>query len=142
MNYTLYDPSTGQIIATISASDSSQIPSTDSYIEGTYDGKKYYIDNNQPVRIPQKPTDFLQEYIFDWTTKTWVNDLVASGNSVRRYRDLLLNQTVDQLNPIWWPTLTSEQQAEATAYRQALLDVPNQAGFPTTVEWPTKPSWL
>ena len=29
--------------------------------------------------------------------------------------------------------------AEMTAYRQALRDVPQQAGFPSTITWPTKP---
>jgi len=28
---------------------------------------------------------------------------------------------------------------EMTAYRQALRDVPAQPGFPSTIEWPTKP---
>jgi hypothetical protein len=29
--------------------------------------------------------------------------------------------------------------AEMTTYRQALRDVPQQAGFPDTINWPTKP---
>jgi hypothetical protein len=29
--------------------------------------------------------------------------------------------------------------AEMLAYRQALRDIPQQAGFPATVVWPTKP---
>jgi hypothetical protein len=29
--------------------------------------------------------------------------------------------------------------AEMTTYRQALRDVPQQAGFPSTITWPTKP---
>jgi hypothetical protein len=29
--------------------------------------------------------------------------------------------------------------AEMTTYRQALRDVPQQAGFPNTITWPTKP---
>ena len=33
-------------------------------------------------------------------------------------------------------TMTSEQ----TAYRQALRDITGQAGFPTDITWPTKPS--
>lgn len=32
-------------------------------------------------------------------------------------------------------TMTSEMQT----YRQALRDIPSQAGFPTNVTWPTKP---
>lgn len=29
--------------------------------------------------------------------------------------------------------------AEMTTYRQALRDIPQQAGFPSTITWPTKP---
>jgi hypothetical protein len=29
--------------------------------------------------------------------------------------------------------------AEMTTYRQALRDVPQQSGFPSTITWPTKP---
>lgn len=29
--------------------------------------------------------------------------------------------------------------AEQTAYRQALRDITDQAGFPTDITWPTKP---
>jgi hypothetical protein len=29
--------------------------------------------------------------------------------------------------------------AEVAAYRQALRDVPQQAGFPSAITWPTKP---
>ena len=29
--------------------------------------------------------------------------------------------------------------AEMTTYRQALRDVPQQEGFPSTITWPTKP---
>jgi hypothetical protein len=38
--------------------------------------------------------------------------------------------------------LTTEQQQQLQTYRQALLDVPQQAGFPDTIEWPEKPEWL
>lgn len=37
--------------------------------------------------------------------------------------------------------LTDEQRSEATAYRQALRDLPNQEGFPD-VEFPAKPDFI
>ncbi len=37
--------------------------------------------------------------------------------------------------------LTDEQKTEATTYRQALRDLPEQEGFPF-VEFPTKPDFL
>lgn len=35
--------------------------------------------------------------------------------------------------------LTAELKAAWAAYRQALRDVPDQAGFPDTIDWPTQP---
>ena len=42
-------------------------------------------------------------------------------------------------NPLRWATLSVEQQDAWALYRQALLDVPQQAGFPNDVVWPVKP---
>lgn len=36
--------------------------------------------------------------------------------------------------------LTTEQKNAWTEYRQALRDIPQQAGFPATVEWPNNPA--
>lgn len=35
--------------------------------------------------------------------------------------------------------LTAEQKAAYAEYRQALRDVPEQAGFPESIEWPEEP---
>ena len=42
-------------------------------------------------------------------------------------------------NQFYWESLTQEQRDERLAYRQALLDVPEQEGFPHTVVWPDFP---
>ena len=42
-------------------------------------------------------------------------------------------------NALRWADLTSDKQAEWSTYRTALLNVPQQAGFPQTVTWPTEP---
>ena len=39
----------------------------------------------------------------------------------------------------WTASTDITMTAEMTAYRQALRDVPAQPGFPSTIEWPTKP---
>ena len=36
--------------------------------------------------------------------------------------------------------MTSEQQTAWAAYRTALLDITDQAGFPHNITWPTKPT--
>ena len=59
--------------------------------------------------------------------------------SIREERDYKLRWDVDSLNPIRWASLTTEQQDAMTAYRQELLDVPAQEGFPWEVTWPVKP---
>ena len=38
------------------------------------------------------------------------------------------------------PTATlEEKKAAVLAYRQALRDIPEQAGFPRQIDWPVKP---
>jgi len=60
--------------------------------------------------------------------------------TVRASRDMRLEE-VDAVagNVLRWADLTSTQQAAWSAYRQALLDVPQQSGFPHDITWPTKP---
>ena len=64
------------------------------------------------------------------------------AEEVRSERDNILTRVVDPLvsNPLRWTELTSDKQAEWSQYRLDLLNVPQQAGFPNTITWPTKPS--
>jgi hypothetical protein len=59
----------------------------------------------------------------------------------RSERDKILNDVVDPIvtNPLRWAELTADKQAEWTQYRIDLLNVPDQAGFPADITWPTKP---
>lgn len=61
--------------------------------------------------------------------------------ALRKIRDRLLRDEVDAVvsNPLRWASLTAEQQQAWADYRQALLDVPSQVGFPHSVDWPIKP---
>lgn len=59
---------------------------------------------------------------------------------VRRVRDSLISET-DYLLAADYP-ISESDLAAVKAYRQALRDVPQQSGFPKTVEWPEKPSIL
>ena len=65
----------------------------------------------------------------------------ATAAQVRSERDNILVTVVDPLvsNPLRWADLTSDKQAEWSQYRTDLLGVPQQAGFPTNITWPTKP---
>ena len=64
------------------------------------------------------------------------------STDAREYRDYLLTLYVDPIvsNALRWADLSTTKQDEWKAYRQALLDVPTQGSFPTSVTWPTKPS--
>ena len=59
----------------------------------------------------------------------------------RSKRDGLLRTVVDPIagNALRWAALTSEQRTAWATYRTALLDVPAQAGFPSSITWPTAP---
>ena len=54
-------------------------------------------------------------------------------SQIRQERDQLI-ATTD-----WWATSDRTMTAEQTAYRQALRDITDQAGFPADITWPTKP---
>jgi hypothetical protein len=64
----------------------------------------------------------------------------AAAVEVRADRDTRLLE-VDAVagNALRWAALDADTQALWSTYRQALLDVPQQAGFPTDITWPTKP---
>ena len=65
----------------------------------------------------------------------------AAAQAVRGERNMKLASEVDPIagNALRWAALSAEEQATWAAYRQALLDVPEQAGFPHDVAWPVKP---
>ena len=69
----------------------------------------------------------------------FVSELLAK--QARSQRDKMLIAIVDPLatNALRWADLTAEKQAEWVAYRRALLDLPQQEGFPIDITWPTQP---
>lgn len=66
----------------------------------------------------------------------------ALSEELRGERDSLLTE-VDSIagNALRWGSLSTIEQDAWAAYRQDLLDVPQQASFPNTVAWPTKPRY-
>jgi len=63
---------------------------------------------------------------------------------VRHQRDWLLQTQVDPIvsNPLRWDSLTDEEKLEVTVFRQNLLDISQQSGWPHYIEWPQKPECL
>jgi len=72
------------------------------------------------------------------STAPSAEDMLAAA--MRAERDARL-VTLDALvmNPLRWAAFTADEQAALATYRQALLDVPQQAGFPGVVDWPEMP---
>jgi hypothetical protein len=83
------------------------------------------LKNGQIIEVPE------------WDLRTEAErqaDATAlQATSVRQQRDVLLNETD------WHALSDSTLTTDMAAYRQALRDVPNQAGFPDTIIWPNKP---
>ena len=57
----------------------------------------------------------------------------------RARRDSLLLEVVDAMNPMRWELLSDDEKQSWRDYRQALLDVPQQPGFPKEIDWPVAP---
>ena len=64
-----------------------------------------------------------------------------AARSVRDFRDYKLRSEVDPIvsNPLRWESMTTTDRNALASYRQALLDVTDQDGFPMNVVWPEKP---
>ena len=71
-------------------------------------------------------------------------DPATAALDIRTQRNRLLTTLVDPLvmNSLRWADLSAEQQGEVAAYRRALLDITDQAGFPLEVTWPAVPAFM
>lgn len=114
------------------------------YWQTTNEPLQKVLDSYPPgwVRVPLKPGSD-----YDWDGSAWVKlapDIEALAGEVRARRDALLAESD------WVVTKAIEQNAVDGLgvqipvvwldYRQALRDIPQQAGFPETVAWPEKPN--
>ena len=80
-----------------------------------------------------------------WSNSEWHNpaDNFTDEDyalAVRTKRDRLLKKYVDRINYMRWSSMSQEEQTAWSAYRQALLDIPQQPGFPRDITWPQPPS--
>ena len=85
------------------------------------------IVNNEVVNLTQAEIDSATAQLNDYNQNVLPQAIRAERNSLLAETDYLaLSDT----------TLSSDM----SAYRQALRDITSQAGFPTDVTWPTKPT--
>lgn len=107
------------------------VPDAKAVLEGdTLDGLVWNEGNTQA-----RPTDA------EINSKLQELEAEAIVQGIRDERDYKLATEVDAIagNALRWAALDSATQAEWATYRQALLDVPQQAGFPHNVQWPVQP---
>jgi hypothetical protein len=107
------------------------------WVSGDY-SQGYYIKDNVPYEMGDQPSQY---HRFDYAKLTWELDTQQVIEAVRNRRTQCLS-AIDRINPLWWNSMTQSQQDEVAQYRQALLDITAQPGYPTQIEWPQKPSWL
>lgn len=95
------------------------------------------VDYTQNLKEGQPVYDggWKQTWIVTQATDAEVAERIqAKADSARAERDNLLTQTD------WTQVLDAPVDRDAWAtYRQALRDIPQQAGFPTSIDWPVKP---
>ena len=77
----------------------------------------------------------------NYTIPTQAEKDAETAQTVRFQRSIILLNDIDPLvtNPLRWAELTTKQQTAWTAYRTHLLNIPQQSGFPNTIDWSTKP---
>jgi len=110
------------------------------WIEGRFP-VDHYIKNGQALAMSPRPDSQFRRHKWNYENETWELDEEFTAIELRRLRDQEL-QSIDRVNPVWFYDLTDIQKQELEQYRQALLDVPQQAGFPQEIQWPDKPQWL
>lgn len=132
---TVYDPLTGKILKTISASTKEDLAlnlsENDQWIEGIYSSDSYYIKNGAPVQFPAKP-DYL--CFFDFSCEQWVKDEAVLWKKLREARD----QRLERCDWTQVPDAPVDQAAWAV-YRQALRDLPENTLDPQNPVWPDTP---
>lgn len=137
MKFTAYDTTTGLVAFTGECQQgmlAAQGGPGLAVVEGHFDRDEWYWSGTAMERVPsEKPSRF---HRFDRARQTWVGDIAAAGSFVRARRATALAATD-------WTQLPDVPEATRVLwqpYRQALRDVPAQAGFPFNVEWPTPPA--
>lgn len=137
--YSIYKKDSGQIVLRGTAQfieDVSKLidDTTNVIYEQSKDNS--FVENGIIIDMPEKPSD---DYIFDYTSKNWIKNIEGIKTKVLLFRDQLLKDGPDRISPLWWSTMTEQEQQSWTKYRQDLLDITTQQGYPESIIWPTKP---
>lgn len=139
INYSIYKVDTGEIITRGTSTIKEDIyplltPETNVVFDASTNYS--YVENGEIVSMPEKPG---VDYIFSYTEKKWVKDLDGMEKRALKFRDQLLAEGPDRINPMWWSSMSPEEQQAWSQYRQNLLDITSQTDYPETIVWPIKP---
>ena len=111
--------------------------STEDYIEGSYGGDKYYIENKKPILIPDAPNNYS---VFNHDTKQWEKNQTDE----QRWELIKMGRNMRLTASDWTDTLSAkarlgdELYQQWQTYRQALRDITTQAD-PFNIVWPVPP---
>ena len=92
-----------------------------------------HTPDDSPDNVAPKDTDVGGIAIY--LTDAEYDTVLAA--SARQKRDRLIAATDYLVTPDY--PIESDRLAKIETYRQALRDIPEQAGFPRTITWPKKP---
>jgi hypothetical protein len=98
-------------------------------------------ENGEIKRYAARPS-FAHHW--DNNLNIWILDtdleFTLKSDEVRDLRLAKLNE-LDKFtqNPLRWESLSDDFKNQLSTYRQALLDVPQQEGFPLNIVWPESP---
>jgi hypothetical protein len=97
----------------------------------------------QPTRYQTAFRDGVEEINGKWFTKYSVVDMEEEAKTAKdaEHAKSMRDQRNQKLFDCDWTQLADspENKAAWATYRQALRDIPTQAGFPWEVQWPTQP---
>jgi len=100
----------------------------------------------QPNRYQVGFADGVQQIDGKWFTKYSVADMDDETKAAKDEEQSknVRTQRTEKLRDCDWTQLddtpmSNTQKADWAEYRQALRDVPDQAGFPWEIEWPVQP---
>ncbi len=129
-DFVVYNKRTGAILRTGRCPDKSfwkqAMSDEESVLEGIADDSTCVVVEG---KIEEKPGK----------KKTEEDVRNAWAKEMRGQRDLMLMSSVDRINAVRWDLMPDKEKQAWREYRQALLDVPQQPGFPENITWPGHP---
>ena len=108
------------------------------------DGGIHIFNIDKDGDLPEGFTELSETELEDYLNPTFpVPTTEQLAEQVRAKRDgFLYELDVIVSNPLRWGEFSEAEKQALAEYRQALLDVPQQGGFPENVVFPDKPDFI